>query len=424
MSHLLRPGETAPSRRGFVILRAVHDLASRPGRYLLRTLATFIGAALLASCWAPAAEAYRLTGKRWPGRPATITYWNGTGYDEEVTAAVRAWNTSGVRVRFVRTPRAQARVQMTSYPVLAGILEGYGASGKASLGYSPYSYVRVSRGSKGAAITGVIAHELGHILGLNHDNSGCGLMNTLPWVGCEPQELNCDIVQPDDLRGALKRYGGRARKPRGELCPAAPSGPVITTLPNSYRVQMTFDLPKAVSVGGYGYRVGVGSCPAADTTPVKTETGVAGQSILADVTPDDPGAAGSMLCVRLWSSGEAGRLSKTSTTTTIDYRPDPLPAPASLTGSSVRGGASIQWSPVTHSALLGYEVAYQSGESCPARPSDAPSAQRAGFSAAQATGGLRLSASPGRYCIAVWSRDYFGKLSSGVVTTVVDVLAW
>ena len=123
-------------------------------------------------------------GKRWPGRTATITLWNGTGYDEEVRVAMRAWNTSGARVRFVLAPRSRADVSMTSYKVSLGILEGYGASGRASLGYSPFSYVRVSRGARGAPILGVIAHELGHVLGLAHQDETCGLMNTLPWLEC------------------------------------------------------------------------------------------------------------------------------------------------------------------------------------------------------------------------------------------------
>ena len=335
---------------------------------------------------------------------------------------MRAWNTSGVRVRFVLAPRSRADVHMTSYKVSTGVLEGYGASGRASLGYSPFSYVRVSRGAKGAPIIGVIAHELGHVLGLAHADDTCALMNTVPWLECA-NEQSCDLIQADDLRGALRRYGGRARKGRGELCPPPPAGAAVTPLPRSYRVQMTFDLPQDPAVTGYALRVGVGACPDADAEPARTESGTPGQSMLVDVTPDDPTAIGKQLCVRLWTSGEKGRLSQTSSTTSIAYQPDPLPPPPGLTASGIPGGANISWNPVDHSALVGYEVAFLAGEICPARLTDAPAGQRAGFTAAQAGGGVRMSAAPGRYCIGVWSRDGFGRYSATGSTTLVEVPA-
>jgi len=384
-------------------------------------LAALAGAALLIACWAPSAHAYRLAGKRWPGKPATITYWNGTGYDEEVAVAVQAWNTSGVRVRFVRAKRARADVAMTSYPVLPGVLQGYGAAGRASVGYSPFSYVRVSRGSEGAAITGVIAHELGHVLGLEHENRFCSVMNTLPWVECDSPR-NCAILQPDDLRGAIRRYGGRARRAGGELCPPPPIATSMSTIPNSYRAQLSFDLPQALGVGGFALRIGVGSCPSPTAEPTLTQPGLAGQSVLADVTPDDPQASGRPLCVRLWSSGEDGRLGPRSTTVTIEYRPDPLPAPGNLTASGTSGGAIVSWAAGVHRALVAYETAYQAGEACPGHPADVAEGQRGVFTAALVTS-VSLTAAPGRYCMAVWSRDYFGKLSAASSTVLVDVPA-
>ena len=78
-------------------------------------------------------------------------------------------------------------------------------------------------------------------------------------------EKSCDLIQPDDLRGVIKRYGGRARKGRGELCPPPPPGAVIDPMPGQLpRANDASDLPQALSIGGYALRVGVGSCPAAD----------------------------------------------------------------------------------------------------------------------------------------------------------------
>ena len=82
------------------------------GRNGRLTLAVVLCCALGAA-WAQAASAYTTAGARWPGRPAKITYWNGTGYTAEMAAAVRAWNTSGARVRFVKARRSRARVRIT-----------------------------------------------------------------------------------------------------------------------------------------------------------------------------------------------------------------------------------------------------------------------------------------------------------------------
>ena len=72
---------------------------------LLRRLAPALAAALAAAVCASPAQAHRLDGIPWPGRPATISYWNGTAYKAQVTQAVRAWNSSGARVRFVDSLR-------------------------------------------------------------------------------------------------------------------------------------------------------------------------------------------------------------------------------------------------------------------------------------------------------------------------------
>ena len=401
-----------------MILRAVRAFASITPRRCATLLA---GVAVLLACFVQAADAYKLGGKRWPGKPARISYWNGTGYDDEVAAAVRAWNTSGVRVRFVRARRERADVALTSYDPPPGVLDGFGASGRASIGFAPFSNVRVSRGGEGAPIIGVIAHELGHVLGLVHETGQCAAMNSLPWVECG-SERNCDILQPDDLRGAIRRYGGRARPGLAQLCPPPPTGLALSTLPGSYRAQLTFTLPRTLSVGGYGLRIGVGSCPPPDSGAATTRPARPGQTLIADVTPPGPDTAGRLLCVRLWSNGEAGRVGAASTTVMMEYRPDPLPPPSGLSVTGIRGGANLQWADVTHSALLGYDVAFLAGEGCPARPADAPEQQRNSFSSTTTgAGGVRMNAPPGRYCVAVWGRDYFGRLSATAATAPVDV---
>ena len=73
-----------------------------------------------AACAPATAQAYELDGIPWPGRPPTITYWNGTGYGPQVAQAARAWNESGARVRLRRVARARAQLLIVEDPRRGG----------------------------------------------------------------------------------------------------------------------------------------------------------------------------------------------------------------------------------------------------------------------------------------------------------------
>jgi hypothetical protein len=169
------------------------------------------------------ASAYELEGDRWPGR--TITYFDAGPDRAAVRKAVAAWNASGIRVRFKAVPRRRARVLV--------VKRGAGCQGFAQIGYE--RHVRVARLRLGSCprahvAAAVAAHEFGHILGLGHTYEQCALMQPVVQQGCEDteHEAHCRLIEPDDLRGALKLYGGRTKPLPPRLCPyfAAPPAPV------------------------------------------------------------------------------------------------------------------------------------------------------------------------------------------------------
>jgi hypothetical protein len=193
-----------------------------------------IAAAIVALCAvvlsAPAAHAYRLSGQRWPGR--TVTYYDATAYKDQVRAAVRTWNASGVRIRFKAAARSRAQVRIAS-----GGRKG--CFGFAQIGYSSGRRAKVQLGAGCAyvsSMTGIVAHELGHILGLVHEDRRCAAMNTVLDAHCGLQpafEYRCRLLERDDVRGAVTRYGGRVRPVRADpYCPsfAAPQAPGIHTI--------------------------------------------------------------------------------------------------------------------------------------------------------------------------------------------------
>jgi len=187
----------------------------------VRLAATF-GAALVAATAIPSADAYRLEGGRWPS--ATITYYNEVpAYSWAVDSAAYAWNTSGARVQFVKTARRDAKV-------LIGI-RWFKIAGDANVqrlkdGRFIGAQVGIRTGQDRYTMSLVVAHELGHVLGLDHEDRVCATMNSY-LVNNHPKYCPaapagrwiCRLLRADDVRGAVSLYGGTVRPIRGsESC--------------------------------------------------------------------------------------------------------------------------------------------------------------------------------------------------------------
>jgi Matrixin len=189
-----------------------------PKRMLMR--ATF-AAFLLALVVVPTAGGYHLEGGRWPTR--TITYYNEVpAYSWAVDTAAFAWNSSGARVRFLKSSRRNAKV-------LLGI-RWFTPAGEARLdrrnGRIYGAKVGIRSGQDRYTMVLVVAHELGHVLGLDHEDGTCATMNSR-LDGNHPDHCPappagtwvCRLLRADDVRGAVSLYGGSVRAVRGpEFC--------------------------------------------------------------------------------------------------------------------------------------------------------------------------------------------------------------
>jgi matrixin len=174
-------------------------------------------AVFAAAVFAGPADAYRLEGPRWSTH--TISYYTETAaYRWSVDTAAYAWNTSGANVQFVKTSRAAAKV-------LVGI-RWYAHAGDAHLqivgGRIVRAQVGIQSGHDRYEMALIVAHEFGHVLGLDHQFRGCATMN--PSVGDDHTtmcpappsgEWTCRLLQTDDVRGAVALYGGIVRPWRG-----------------------------------------------------------------------------------------------------------------------------------------------------------------------------------------------------------------
>jgi len=166
-------------------------------------------AAALSAAAAPS-SAYTISGDRWP-EGDIVYYTNVGGQNDEVARAANAWNKEKLGVRFVRTKsKAKAR-----------LLVRYGSRGCGGLGTVGYygtrfvGDVQLGRACRDAITRLTAAHELGHVLGLGHEERKCALMNPVGDIStgtpnhCSVRPIDfwlANPIQPDDRRGARALY--------------------------------------------------------------------------------------------------------------------------------------------------------------------------------------------------------------------------
>lgn len=286
--------------------------------------ATVLALAVIAlAAGAQAAAAYVIGGSTWPG--GVIRYHNADPADaNEIAGAVKAWNHSGAHVHFIAVSASRADVTILPWPKQA--TQAFDPDGLASLGWVPRNGVVLgpagsvrgahvwlkgvnpARGLFPKVLTIVAAHELGHVLGLNHSTK-CATMDPSVDQSCkQPRHLwqfICRVLQPDDIAGAVARYGGHARAPGPEFCdyfpaPAPPSQVTakIVISQGYATVALSFNAPRGTKLHGFGapnsvaqYAVygAAGHC----STAAKDQLGGDNEKPGAHVTTNaDPGGSG------------------------------------------------------------------------------------------------------------------------------------
>ena len=307
-------------------------------------LVTAVCAALALLALTPAAHAYRIGGKAWPG--GTVTFYDATRNGYAVDTATQAWNRSGVRIRF-REVRSRARADVVVVTLRNGGCNGFG-----QLGYAAGVQARVQLGAgcgNAWALASTAVHEFGHILGLNHEPRRCAVMNAVNFNGapqeCKPpgaERYRCRLLERDDVRGAVRMYGGRPKVRRRANCTifGPPAPPAVTIAEarefyGAFGASATVTAPQAprpaarVPTGGIvrtlrtGARAGTcGSAPLPPADPRRGEAAIGfGERQTVSIDELAPGAN----CVVMWLVDGLGRTSP-PTATDVTIAAEPLTA--------------------------------------------------------------------------------------------------
>ena len=299
------------------------------------------------------ADAYRLFKHRWYSK--TLTYYDATGgkYRSEIRAAASVLNRSGARIKVRSASRRSARVRISisrnlgrrageaRYRVSNRIVRNARILLRPNLEEGWPTPVAARMGT-----IAVVAHEMAHVLGLDHEDRRCATMNSQQWSRCNIPSLawlyRCRILERDDVRGLVRRFGGRVKSVGQELCeaepgPGAPIGVAATPDVNG-AVNVTWT-EGAVPLTRTEVLRKAGGCPtgSGDTTSTLIARIDSGPGQAKSV-PDVPPSPGSY-CYAVVALGPLGRPGIVSTAT-VNYIG--LPPQASFTGTWQSGNTVLQ----------------------------------------------------------------------------------
>ena len=176
----------------------------------------------------------------WAGNPAVITVDNKLKkLRDPIKKALSVWNHAGIDIKW-KFKSGGADVKVVKYgnaPCGFGLATtNYNFNGRAT---DALVQLGTNSNTKKCVFTDVLtaAHEFGHVLGLDHEDDKCAVMNssTTSALGpgddpnpawptqCNPQtdQWYCRVLSEDDLKGAKSIYGGNPKVKDPQFCPVS-----------------------------------------------------------------------------------------------------------------------------------------------------------------------------------------------------------
>jgi hypothetical protein len=319
----------------------------------------------LAAC-ATIANAYVIAGTKWPG--GYVPYHvDAPGLRSAVDAAAARWNRSGAKLRLVDVPAAKALVRVRKLAPAKCL----GVVGQASVGYEKGQigtiFLQPRCGS--LELIPIAAHELGHVLGFGHDTVHCSVMTPVEGnrpkacggVAPLPWEYDCKVLEPTDVAGAVKLYGGKAKPVANTFpwCPDLPTPPpathaTATAFPASSLATTSIHWtdPASSSLRHVLVNRRASTCPSYPSVPdvspiairpgspirrgvtVAYRVGKAGSQTALDTDRLEPGT----FCYSVWTIGPAGRYTRSANALLHIGQPPASATALALTASTTLTG--------------------------------------------------------------------------------------
>lgn len=270
-----------------------------------RILRAALCALVLAMTLPASAHAYKQV-RGMPGWPNGRATWYTVdrSYRDEMREVAAALNASGASVRLTESrSRRTARI-LVQRPTRALPCAGYARSGWSGSGRGARrTQSTITWGpctpSGGGALAGearkgtirLLAHEVLHTYGLDHEQRRCSLMNeasTTTFEFFHPMRCGdtrrliagrtyCRILEDDDVRGLIARYGGRPAVLPGPTCPLQGPKPP-TNISATAQAATATDSATITASWTWGAETGVnvtpirGTCPTLATLPIQQLT--------------------------------------------------------------------------------------------------------------------------------------------------------